>query len=78
MLKILWPSTQVASSSWHPLRLALGLSLLVAWSAAYGHFLLNINIRTVHVQHLGDGLRVLMRLPLPYVLTIVGAPHSAR
>ncbi|MGI9332261.1 MAG: hypothetical protein ACR2RL_03810 [Gammaproteobacteria bacterium] len=32
------------------------------------HFALNVNIRVVHVQHLDDGLRVLLRLPAPYVL----------
>ncbi len=54
-----------------------GLGLLIVSSAAHGHFLLNINIRTVHVQHLDDGLRVLLRLPLPYVLAnLVGESRA--
>jgi len=35
---------------------------------AWAHFLLNANIRTVHVEHLADGLRVYMRLPMPYLV----------
>ena len=35
---------------------------------AGAHFLLNVNIRIVHIEHPGDGLRVYLRLPTPYVL----------
>lgn len=35
---------------------------------ARGHFLLNINVRVIHVQHLEDGLRIYLRLPMPYLV----------
>ena len=38
------------------------------------HFALNVNIRVIHVQHLDDGLRVLLRLPAPYVLAPLVGP----
>ena len=44
------------------------LSSIRLWGVAEAHFLLNINIRTVHVEHLDDGLRVYLRLPMPYLV----------
>jgi hypothetical protein len=35
---------------------------------AWAHFLLNLNVRIIHVEHLGDGLRVYLRLPMPYLV----------
>ncbi len=32
------------------------------------HFLLNLNLRVIHVEHLDDGLRVYLRLPMPYLV----------
>ena len=57
------------------------------WGIAEAHFLLNINIRTIHVEHLDDGLRVYLRLPMPYLVadrigaeqadgTVVPAPYT--
>ncbi len=33
-----------------------------------GHFLLNLNVRILHVEHLRDELRVYLRLPMPYLV----------
>lgn len=33
-----------------------------------GHFLLNLNVRVLHVEHLHDELRVYLRLPMPYLV----------
>jgi len=35
---------------------------------ARAHFLLNLNVRIIHVEHLDDGLRVYLRLPMPYLV----------
>ena len=35
---------------------------------AWAHFLLNVNLRTIHVEALGDGFRVFIRLPMPLVV----------
>jgi hypothetical protein len=35
---------------------------------AWAHFLLNLNVRIIHVEHLDDGLRVYLRLPMPYLV----------
>jgi hypothetical protein len=50
---------------------------LAAGRPAEAHFLLNINIRIVHVEHLDDGLRVIMRLPTPYVVAGLVGPERA-
>ena len=44
------------------------LSLLGAAAAAQAHFLLNLNVRILHVEHLADGLRVYLRTPMPYLV----------
>jgi len=33
-----------------------------------GHFLLNLNVRILHVEHLRDELRVYLRIPMPYLV----------
>ena len=44
--------------------------LLVAGLAtgAGAHFLLNLNVRILHVDHLDDGIRVHLRTPMPYLV----------
>ena len=32
------------------------------------HFLLNLNVRILHVEHMHDSLRVYLRLPMPYLV----------
>ena len=32
------------------------------------HFLLNLNVRILHVEHLADGLRVYLRMAMPYLV----------
>ncbi len=50
-----------------------GLGLTQAW----GHFLLNTNIRLIHVEHLDDGLQVYLRLPMPYLVADkLGTPQA--
>ena len=42
--------------------------LLFATAPANAHFLLNLNVRIFHVDHLADGLRVYLRTPMPYLV----------
>ena len=44
------------------------ISLLGCVATAQAHFLLNLNVRILHVDHLADGLRVYLRTPMPYLL----------
>ncbi len=47
----------------------LSLVLLLGFAATAGaHFLLNLNVRILHVEHLSDGLRVYLRTPMPYLV----------
>lgn len=56
---------------------ALAALLLFSLTPAAAHFLLNVNIRILHVEHLEDGLRIYLRLPSPYVLArLIGAPRG--
>ncbi len=48
--------------------LALLASLAPVAPSAQAHFLLNVNLRVFHVEHLDEGLRVYTRLPLPYLV----------
>ena len=48
---------------------ASGVAVLAAFSAtASAHFLLNVNIRVFHVVHERDRIRLLVRLPMPYLV----------
>jgi hypothetical protein len=44
------------------------LSLLGFAATVHAHFLLNLNVRILHVEHLADGLRVYLRTPMPYLV----------
>lgn len=46
----------------------LFLIALTFASAATAHFLLNLNVRIIHVEHVEDGLRVYIRTPMPYLV----------
>ena len=46
----------------------IGLLLCLAAAPASAHFLLNLNVRILHVEHLTDGLRVYLRTPMPYLV----------
>jgi len=50
------------------LLLTVSLSIFLAASAVRAHFLLNLNVRVLHMEHLGDGLRVYLRTPMPYLV----------
>ena len=58
------------------LLLALAL-ILDGMGSARAHFLLNINVRVIHVEHLEDGLRVYLRLPMPYLVADRVGPAGA-
>ncbi|WP_146345483.1 HupE/UreJ family protein [Falsiphaeobacter marinintestinus] len=42
--------------------------LLLASGSACAHFLLNLNVRVFHVEHVKDGLNVYLRTPMPYLV----------
>ncbi len=42
--------------------------LQYAIAPASAHFLLNLNVRILHVEHLADGLSVYLRTPMPYLV----------
>lgn len=46
----------------------IGLLLCLAAAPASAHFLLNLNVRILHVEHLTDGFRVYLRTPMPYLV----------
>jgi hypothetical protein len=46
----------------------VSLLVFVAATAASAHFLLNLNVRVLHVEHLADGLKVYLRTPMPYLV----------
>jgi hypothetical protein len=48
--------------------------VLICAGTARAHFLLNINVRIIHVEHLEDGLRVYLRLPMPYLVADLLGP----
>ena len=51
-------------------RIVFPLAVLMCLSGlpAGAHFLLNLNVRILHVEHLADGLRVYLRTPMPYLV----------
>ena len=54
---------------------SLILVLVTLAAAANAHFLLNLNVRILHVEHLAKGLRVYLRTPMPYLVADkVGPP----
>lgn len=57
---------------------ALSVMLLASIAAtAHAHFLLNLNVRIFHVEHLADGLRVYLRTPMPYLVADRVGPVAA-
>ena len=42
--------------------------LIISAAPAAAHFLLNLNVRIFHVDHRADGLTLLVRMPMPYVV----------
>ncbi len=53
------------------------LFLRYAIAPASAHFLLNLNVRILHVEHLADGLRVYLRTPMPYLVADRVGPVGA-
>ena len=62
-------------------RTAIATALLLFAAASVGtasaHFLLNINIRVIHVEHLDEGLRLYIRLPMPFLVADKLGPARA-
>lgn len=54
--------------AWLAVLLVLGVVVCSSARPAGAHFLLNLNVRIFHVEHLADGLRVYLRVPAPYLL----------
>ncbi|WIY23897.1 HupE/UreJ family protein [Parasedimentitalea psychrophila] len=52
-------------------------ALLLLSGPAIAHFLLNLNTRIIHVEHLSNGLRVYLRLPMPYLVANLVGPEQA-
>lgn len=48
-----------------------------AIAPASAHFLLNLNVRILHVEHLADGLKVYLRTPMPYLVADRVGPVGA-
>ena len=44
------------------------LLLIIVAIPASAHFLLNLNVRIFHVDHRSDGLTLLVRMPMPYLV----------
>ena len=51
--------------------------LLGVAAPATAHFLLNLNVRILHVEHLAEGLRVYLRTPMPYLVAERVGPVGA-
>ncbi|MEM7464383.1 MAG: hypothetical protein AAF362_17065, partial [Pseudomonadota bacterium] len=51
-------------------------SLLTA-SISAAHFLLNLNVRILHIEHVDDGLSVYLRLPMPYLVADKLGPEGS-
>jgi len=54
----------------HTAAVLLGVLLFSCLAAipAAAHFLLNLNVRIFHVEHLTDGLKIYLRMPMPYLV----------
>ena len=58
--------------------LAAGIAVFAScFGTASAHFLLNVNIRVFHVVHERDRIRLLVRLPMPYLVADKLGPETA-
>ncbi|UCH75350.1 MAG: HupE/UreJ family protein [Rhodospirillales bacterium] len=56
----------------------LAFAVLVGLTTTgHAHFLLNLNVRIFHVEHLAEGLRVYLRTPMPYLVADRVGPVGA-
>ncbi len=62
------PGSIRATAPWAALLLTPFLLMFLVAMPASAPFLLNLNVRTLHVEHLADGLRVYLRTPMPYLV----------
>ena len=70
-----------ATSAWRRFAELLLFGLLATLTLLLGsagaHFQLSANLRVVHVEHLDDGLRLYLRVPMPYLVGDVIAAELA-
>jgi hypothetical protein len=59
---------------WSTFTLLLLAAIAIPASA---HFLLNLNVRIFHVEHLSDGITIYLRTPMPYLVADRVGPPSA-
>ncbi|MFQ5773150.1 MAG: HupE/UreJ family protein [Kiloniellaceae bacterium] len=79
-LKPTWsrPARPPSPGRSHRLASIAGLAMVCLWAlGAQAHFLLNINIRVAHVEHLPDGLRLFLRVPMPMLVADKLGPELA-
>lgn len=50
------------------------LLIVINPSGARAHFQLNLNVRIIHIEHLSDGLRLYVRMPMPYLVADLVGP----
>ena len=56
---------------------ALCLAIFLFSLPATAHFLLNLNVRIFHVEHQSDGLKIYLRMPMPYLVADKIGPVGA-
>ena len=54
---------------------AAALCVTLGAGTAHGHFLLETNVRVIHVEHVRGGLKVYLRLPMPLVVAGLIGPQ---
>ena len=54
-----------------------GVFCLCCVAAALAHFNLNMNVRVIHVEHVGEGLLLYLRTPMPYLVADKTGPVGA-
>lgn len=50
--------------------------LLLFLTTSHAHFLLNLNVRIMHVEHFDNGFRVYLRTPMPYLVADKVGPEA--
>ena len=58
----------ICSYRWYLAGLVAVIALWLSAASLQAHFLLNLNVRIFHVEHVQNGLRVFVRTPMPYLV----------
>ena len=67
-----WPACRLPAAA--VFCLTVILFAVCGMGVAQGHFQLSTKIRVIHVEHLDDGLRVYLRLPMPFLVAQLTGP----